>query len=190
MYRPTGKVVAARQDLAIKKREEYLSKGGNKKYIIGISWQGGGKANRIKMKSVGLGELVPLFEIQDCIFVSLQYGDDGPNVKKFNKNAGTSIIHDDDFDPVLRIDEWFSQVEACDAVITVANTTLHAAGLLEKPSLCLLSNQSDWRWIDESIYSGCIGIIQLTLFIKTKGKLEGSDISGKKLDRRKGSKTC
>ena len=43
---------------------------------------GGGKANRIKMKSVGLGELIPLFEIQDCIFVSLQYGDDGPNIKK------------------------------------------------------------------------------------------------------------
>ena len=155
MYKPTGKVVAARKDLAIKKRKEYLSKGVHKKCIIGISWQGGGKANRIKMKSVGLGELIPLFEIQDCIFVSLQYGDDGPNIKKFNKNAGTSIIHDDDFDPVLRIDEWLSQVEACDAVITVANTTLHAAGLLEKPSLCLLSNQSDWRWIDESIYSGC-----------------------------------
>ena len=121
------------------------------------------------MKSVGLGELIPLFKIQDCIFVSLQYGDDGPNIKKFNKNAGTNIIHDDDFDPLLRIDEWFSQVEACDAVITVANTTLHAAGLLEKPSLCLVSNQSDWRWIDESIYSGCYWYNTIDVAYQDKG---------------------
>ena len=49
--------------------------------LIGISWQGGGKASRIPMKSIGLKELAPLLSRDDCRFVSLQYGDDGPTLK-------------------------------------------------------------------------------------------------------------
>ena len=108
LYKPTQKVIAANTDLANKKKSEYLNQTNTKKFVIGISWQGGGKTNRIKMKSIGLGDLLPLFKIENCTFVSLQYGDDGSTSRNSTK-AGTSIIHDDDFDPVLRIDEWFSQ---------------------------------------------------------------------------------
>ena len=112
LYRPTQRMIAANNVLSERKKTEYLNSNNKKKFVIGISWQGGGKTNRIRMKSIGLGDLLPLLNIEDCSFVSLQYGDDGPHVDKFNKKAGTSIIHDDDFDPVLRIDEWFSQVQA------------------------------------------------------------------------------
>ena len=43
------------------------------------------------------------------------------------------------------------RVEGCaenvDAVLSVATTTIHGAGMLQKPTLCLRSRNSDWRWI-------------------------------------------
>ena len=38
-------------------------------------------------------------------------------------------------------------LDACDGVISVANTTIHGAGGLGKPTMCLLSQDSDWRWL-------------------------------------------
>ena len=50
------------------------------------------------------------------------------------------------------MDEWLLQVQACDAVISVANTTIHASGGLNIPTICLLSQNFDWRWLmDTSI---------------------------------------
>ena len=46
------------------------------------------------------------------------------------------------------MDTWLSQVECCDAVISIANTTIHGAGTIKKPTFCLQSRNSDWRWVD------------------------------------------
>ena len=43
-----------------------------------------------------------------------------------------------------------SQVAACDAVIGVANATIHGAGGLHIPTQCLLSLHSDWRWLSDA----------------------------------------
>ena len=123
--------------------------------LIGISWQGGGKASRIPMKSIGLKELAPLLSRDDCRFVSLQYGDDGPHLERFRKSSGINILHDDSIDALKDMDGWLSQVAAMDAVISIANTTIHGAGGLGIPTLCLVSNKADWRWIEPSIYKGC-----------------------------------
>ena len=53
--------------------------------LVGISWQGGGKADRIPMKSLKLKQLTPLLQRSDCRFVSLQYGDDGPHLSGTEK---------------------------------------------------------------------------------------------------------
>ncbi len=123
--------------------------------IIGISWQGGGKASRIPLKSITLKELSPILSRKEFKFVSLQYGDDGPHIERYKKLTGIDILHDDDINPLKDMDGWLSQVSACDAVISIANTTIHGAGGLGKPTLCLVSRKSDWRWIEPSIHQGC-----------------------------------
>ena len=45
------------------------------------------------------------------------------------------------------MNSWLNQVDACDAVISIANTTIHGAGGLRKPTLCLLGVKADWRWL-------------------------------------------
>ena len=123
--------------------------------LVGISWQGGGKANRIAMKSLKLKQLTPILQRSDCRFVSLQYGDDGPHLERYRKNSGIEVLHDDAIDPLKDMDGWLSQVAAMDAVISIANTTVHGAGGLGIPTVCLVSQQSDWRWIDPEVYEGC-----------------------------------
>ena len=65
------------------------------------------------------------------------------------------------------MDRWLSQVRACDAVVSVANTTIHGAGGLNVPTQCLLSRHSDWRWlIDPSVMRSywypSVGIVRET----------------------------
>lgn len=123
--------------------------------LIGISWQGGGKADRIPLKSLKLKQLTPLLQRSEYRFVSLQYGDDAPHLERYRKATGIEVLHDDAIDPLRDMDGWLSQVAAMDAVISIANTTVHGAGGLGIPSICLVSQQSDWRWIDPEVFKGC-----------------------------------
>ena len=84
-------------------RQKYISEYGKsveKPFLLGISWQGGGKPDRINLKSVKLEQLISLFKKKNVIPVSLQYGDDEPHVRKFNLANSQNLIHDDSIDPV------------------------------------------------------------------------------------------
>ena len=84
----------------------------------------------------------------NAIFVSLQYGDHISRCEEWKK-LGINIVWDPTINPLKDMDSWLAQVSACDAVLSVANTTIHGAGGLSKPTMCLLSNKSDWRWFDD-----------------------------------------
>ena len=47
------------------------------------------------------------------------------------------------------MEEWLNLVASCDAVISVANTTIHGAGGLNIPTMCFLSRHADWRWLND-----------------------------------------
>ena len=107
------------------------------------------------MKSLKLKQFTPLLQNSDYRFVSLQYGDDKPHLERYQKATGIEVLHDDTVDPLKDMDGWLSQVAAMDAVVSIANTTVHGAGGLGIPTACLVSQQSDWRWIDPEIFKGC-----------------------------------
>ena len=100
-------------------------------------------------------QMIPILKSPNYRFVSLQYGDDGPHLEKFHKSTGIEVLHDDTIDPLRDMEGWLNQVGAMDAVISIANTTVHGAGGLGIPTLCFVSKKSDWRWIDPEIYKGC-----------------------------------
>ena len=132
-------------------RENYLGAKQSDK-LIGVSWRGGGLAQRILEKSVPTSQFAEIMHnIHGVRFVSLQYGDVTSVIDEW-KGKGLPVIHDHNINPLKDMDAWLDQVAACDAVISVANTTIHGAGGLNIPTLCLLSKNSDWRWFqDESI---------------------------------------
>ena len=47
-------------------------------------------------------------------------------IDTFNQSHGTNIIYPD-VDPVKQFYEWTAVVDYCDFVVSVANTTIHAA---------------------------------------------------------------
>ena len=108
----------------------------------------------MEKKSINLIPLLRSLDVDGITFVSLQYGDDSAIVSKASSKTGVQVIHDDSMDPVSDFVGWLPQVAAVDCVLSVANTTVHAAAMLGKPTFCLVSNQSDWRWINPSIYEG------------------------------------
>lgn len=118
-------------------------------FLVGVSWRGGGRADRIKQKSIEVDQfLLILQSVANVRFVSLQYGESQSQCDAWLK-SGVDIVCDGNINPLKNMDSWLSQVDSCDAVLSVANTTIHGAGGLNKPTLCLLSNHSDWRWLDD-----------------------------------------
>ena len=150
-YGPKHAILKSEQTKTAQLRERYS----DGRPLVGISWQGGGKPNRISEKSLKLMQMIPILKSLDYRFVSLQYGDDGPHLEKFQKSTGIEVLHDDTIDPLRDMEGWLNQVGAMDAVISIANTTVHGAGGLGIPTLCFVSKKSDWRWIDPEIYKGC-----------------------------------
>ena len=117
--------------------------------LVGISWRGGGRSDRIKQKSLEPKDFYSILkQTPNAIFVSLQYGDHISQCEEWKK-LGINIVWDPTINPLKDMDSWLAQVSACDAVLSVANTTIHGAGGLSKPTMCLLSNKSDWRWFDD-----------------------------------------
>ena len=152
---PQNPILNIPSKLSRKLRKKYLDHSRQKApLVVGISWQGGGTKDRQQKKSVNLIEILRSLDLEDILFVSLQYGDDASVVSKAASKTGVPVIHDDTMDPITDFIGWLPQVDAVDCVLTVANTTVHAAAMLSKPTFCLVSNQSDWRWIDPSIYKG------------------------------------
>ena len=118
---------------------------------IGISWRGGGRSDRIKLKSIDADMIAALMRehSEGVSYVNLQYGDVSPVVEAWQAQ-GLPVVNETDVNPLKNMEEWLNLVASCDAVISVANTTIHGAGGLNIPTLCLLSQHSDWRWLNDA----------------------------------------
>lgn len=149
-YSPITPVLYADKNNSSNLRSKYL-KYGNKPVtrLIGVSWRGGGRPGRMRQKSVppDLFESI-MSNHQDVRFVSLQYGNVLKQVEHW-RSRGIDIIHDPDVNALKNMNLWLDQVASCDAIISVANTTIHGSGGLGLPTMCLLSVHSDWRWFDD-----------------------------------------
>lgn len=148
-YAPKVPILHAKDKLKTTLRSEYVVHGSSKELIIGISWSGGAKGNRMKEKSIDVAEFGSfLLGFKNVRFINLQYGQSMHQIKVW-RDQGIDVIHDARINPLQDMDSWLSQVSACDGVISVANTTIHGCGGLNIPTMCLLSIYSDWRWFTD-----------------------------------------
>lgn len=165
-YAPRVPMLAAKASRRNQLRQAYLTAGSQPaQRLIGISWKGGGSAGRIRAKSISPDQFSQLLKpLPGVRFVSLQYGKAGPQVQQW-RQKGLDVIHDPRVDALRDMDLWLDQVAACDAVISVANTTIHGAGGLNLPTQCLLSRKCDWRWftdpaVQRSYWYPSVGILR------------------------------
>lgn len=148
------------KQLKTKLRREYRKGLDKQKPIIGISWSGGAQRDRSRIKSVKADEFGEMMRSINARFVSLQYGNASRAINRW-KAQDIDIAHNPEINPLVDMDSWLAQVAACDLVISVANTTIHGAGLVGVPTLCLLSRGADWRWadrVDGSYWYDCVEV--------------------------------
>ncbi len=110
--------------------------------LVGISWHSKSTLAS-EDKSIPLDLWGPILNQTGARFVSLQYGDAAKDA-----SAHSNIYRDPELDAVADVDAFAAQVAAMDLVITSSNTTVHMAGALNVPTLCLtpLVEGRPWYW--------------------------------------------
>ncbi len=124
---------------------ERLTAGG--RFVVGLSWAS--KARRYgEQKSARLRDFERILSLPGVQFVDLQYGDTLEERAAARESTGVEVRRLEDVDNYHDIDGLAALITACDAVVTVSNTTAHLAGALGKRMFLLLpySQGSLWYW--------------------------------------------
>lgn len=111
---------------------------------IGISWRGGTVHTRSRLRSVELGELLPVLRTRDARFVSVQYGDCREEVARLHAEHGIAIEHWPD--ALADYDQTAALVAALDLVLSVQTAVVHLAGALGRPAWVLVPAVPEWRY--------------------------------------------
>jgi ADP-heptose:LPS heptosyltransferase len=122
----------------------------NKKCVIGISWRSMNKKAG-EHKTALLRDFASMLLSPEIGFVDLQYGETADELDAIQKEFGVAIRHVDEIDNKNDIDGLAALIEACDAVVTVSNTTAHIAGALGKPVWILIPHGQGriWYWFKD-----------------------------------------
>lgn len=118
-----------------------------KKIICGLSWTSMNDDIGVN-KSISLETLKPILELENLIFIDLQYADTKDDRVKFVNEHGFPIYKIDEVDNFNDINGVVSLVDLCDLIITVSNTNAHIAGALGKKTFLLLPLGKGrlWYW--------------------------------------------
>ena len=111
---------------------------------IGISWRGGVSALERSRRVMSLGDWSDLLAESRLTVVNLQHGDCAEEIATFKSTHGVTVHSWDNTG--VDLDDFAAQIDALDLVISMANTTVHFAGALDKPVWMLAPTQPSWRW--------------------------------------------
>ncbi|MGK7901915.1 MAG: tetratricopeptide repeat protein [Hormoscilla sp.] len=110
---------------------------------VGIVWAGSTMNKTDRHRSITLDCFLPLLQMDDVSFYSLQKGDRVADITQDIPNLVNLDPQINDFADTAAI------VEQLDLVITVDTAVAHLAGALGKPVWVLLAFAPDWRWMLE-----------------------------------------
>jgi tetratricopeptide (TPR) repeat protein/glycosyltransferase involved in cell wall biosynthesis len=119
----------------------------SKKLKVGIVWAGNPEHNHDRYRSAKLNDFLPLLQIPNVEFYSLQKGKD-QELRQFMSENSAMIGTLHNLEPQLNdFADTASAIAALDLVITVDTSVAHLAGALGKPVWVLLCAIPDWRWL-------------------------------------------
>jgi tetratricopeptide (TPR) repeat protein len=122
--------------------------------VIGLSWVSKAPIGGAQ-KSARLADFAALLRSPGCRFVDLQYGDTHAEREAVERELGIRVERLADIDNTNDLDGLAALMGACDAVVTVSNTTAHLAGALGRPTWVMVphGHARIWYWFrdrDES----------------------------------------
>ena len=130
--------------IALESLRNTLEQASGGKPIIGVSWMSKNKRFG-KRRSISLIDLVAAIP-EDYYLINLQYGEVMADLRELETNLGRGVSTFGDIDNFSHLDNFAALISACDAVVSIDNSTVHFAGALGKECHVLLPYLSDWRW--------------------------------------------
>jgi Tfp pilus assembly protein PilF len=120
----------------------------DQRVVVGLSWISN---NQRKAKSARLSDFQSLFNLPDCCFVDLQYGDTLAEREAVARELGVHVERLEDIDNMNDIDGLAALITACDAVVSVSNTTAHLAGALGAATWTMIphGHARIWYWFKD-----------------------------------------
>ncbi len=112
---------------------------------VGIVWAGNPQHGNDKNRSSSLRHWIPLFELDQISWFSLQKGqkEEEPRELKLANKIELLGPHFQDYSETAAV------IEHLDLVISVDTSVAHLAGALGKPVWVLVPYSPDWRWLLE-----------------------------------------
>ena len=119
------------------------------KFNIGISWHTTNKQLG-SVRNIKLKQFLPLFSGLNANFINLQYGDHKSEIEYASKKNKKNVFIEDDIDNKDDLDSLVAKISLCDLVLSIDNSTLHLAGILNKNTIAFIPEVSDWRWFEKN----------------------------------------
>jgi tetratricopeptide (TPR) repeat protein len=118
--------------------------------VVGLSWISFNPRSG-KSKSARLSDFESILRLPGWRFVDLQYGDTLAERQAVERDLGIRVERLEDIDNTNDIDGLAALITACDAVVTVSNTTAHLAGALGTPTWTLVphGHSQIWYWFKD-----------------------------------------
>lgn len=116
--------------------------------VIGVSWGSKGTLSG-HLRSIPL-ETILAYLPANAVVVNLQYGDTHKELTAAARAYPNMLfINDDTVDQMSDMNAFLNQIAGCDAVVTIDNTTAHAAGALGHANAHVLiptGSETMWYW--------------------------------------------
>lgn len=111
---------------------------------VGISWRGGSLQTRSPLRSIPIGQWLPILRAGGAQFVSLQYDASGNELDRFRADCGIEVRHWPD--AIADYDETAALVSALDLTISVCTAVIHLGGALGRPVWVMAPYSPEWRY--------------------------------------------
>ncbi|RWF05509.1 hypothetical protein [Mesorhizobium sp.] len=110
--------------------------------LVGLSW--GSKSHTKDVPD--FPEWARFIAQTHATFVSLQYGQIKPALRRLRNGNDARLIYDDSVDQMVDMDRFAAQIAALDAVVTISNTAAHLSGALGVPAIFLIDDKFQTAW--------------------------------------------
>lgn len=110
--------------------------------LVGLSW--GSKSHSKDVPD--FPEWARFIAQTPATFVSLQYGQIKPALRRLRDGDEARLVYDDSVDQMVDMDRFAAQIAALDAVVTISNTAAHLSGALGVPTVFLIDDNFQTAW--------------------------------------------
>lgn len=124
---------------------------------VGFVWQGRPAHPNDRVRSIGLGALSPLLQLDNVLPVSLQWG---VGQEQLSMHPARGRVLDAAGD-IKDFSDTAAVIDALDCVVSIDSAAAHLAGAMGKPTFVMLSHAGEWRWLDKRADSPWYPTLQL-----------------------------